>query len=108
MVDRMTTEHARLFLGFHLTSDYNVELNKINPDLKKLFVQNNLDYLQELMIADNQYLGKYLEKPANLSELELLEANIYSLLGKLVPDYPYSKQPLHLLPVYIGKKHFAA
>ena len=87
-----------------MTSSFSEELNKINPELKKLFVQNGRDYLQELNLEDQAYLGKYLEKPADLPELQLLETHIYSLLSKLVPGYPYANQALKLLPVLHHKR----
>lgn len=90
---------AKLFLGFPVDQEFSFHLQKVNPHLTSLFIQKSGQYLEEVNFKGVSYLGKYAENVTDSSELELLEANVYSLLKKLVPDYSYEKVPLLLFPV---------
>ena len=54
------------------------------------------DYLHELPWEEVRLFGKPLSSNPSLQELEDLETNVLSLLGRLVPDYPYQNHPLSL------------
>ena len=43
------------------------------------------------------YLGRFVGKNTTLTELELLEKNIISLIKRLVPDHPYEGGSLVLI-----------
>jgi|LakMenE18May11ns_1017448.scaffolds.fasta_scaffold9369885_2 hypothetical protein len=91
---------AELFLGFRVGESYRAKLDLVDRDLKNLFLKNDQEiYLEENFHEGIYYLGKSLGKIKDFSSLEALEANIYSLLKKLVPDYPYSEEPLSLFPI---------
>jgi hypothetical protein len=90
---------AYLFLGFVINEAFAHELNQINPILKKMFIQEGEEYLHEILYRERPYLGKFVPPLSDLSSIESLEINIYSLLRKLVPDYPYAEHPLTLFPV---------
>lgn len=92
---------VRLFLGFPIENSFSEELEKINPAIKILFIQDSGNYLQEVLYHRKRYLGKFTEPFPDSPAFELLEANIYSLLHKLVPNYPYKSTPLILFPVKI-------
>lgn len=91
--------NAQLFLGFPANKDFNLALQKVNPAVLAMFIQDNESYLSEITWEGSRYIGKYLDHVADLQTLELLEANIYSLLKKLVPDFPCRQIPLCLFPV---------
>jgi hypothetical protein len=91
--------NARLFLGFPKEHELNFALQKINPALLSAFIQGDENYLKEIVYEKKKYLGKYISNPADLQTLELLQENIYSLLKRLIPDYPYQNTPLSLLPI---------
>lgn len=93
---------AKLFLGFPVDDDLDLLLKKINPQFKSFFIQNNSDYLQEMTFKNRLYLGKLVENRGSISDLELLENNIYSLLKKIVNDYPFEKKPLLLFPITLS------
>ena len=88
----------RLFLGFRVDSQYAALLERVNPNLREMFIKNQSGYLHETTYEGNLFLGKTIEEPVDISSLELFEANIYSLLRKLVSDYPYEDAPLVLFP----------
>lgn len=88
-----------LFLGFPIEPVYQSSLDATNPHAVSLFIRNDSDYLHEVTKKGVRYLGKKLGDFADLSHCELIEANIYSLLQKLVPDYSYDKASLVLLPI---------
>lgn len=89
----------QLFLGFPLSSEFASKLEKTNPYAVSLFIQEKGDYLHEVNFKNGKYLGKFVNNLADFSELELLEANIFSILKKLVPNYPYEQNPLVLFTI---------
>lgn len=88
-----------LFLGFLIDSSFQKELSKLESPLKSLFIQKNHDYLTEYSFKEKQFLGRFIGKSIDLSHFELSSTNIYSLLKKIVPNYPYDQSELWLIPV---------
>jgi hypothetical protein len=94
----MAMYSVKLFFGFYVNEELADELIKVNPKLLALFIQNEENYLKEIEIQNKRYIGKGIESSIDLVSLELLQANIYSLLKKILPTYPFEKSPLILLP----------
>ena len=63
----------------------------------------NFCYLEEVDFQGIRYLGKYVNNEEPLANLDLLEANIFSILKKLVSEYPY--QDTHLVLFTIPHYH---
>lgn len=93
----MSSPSLSLFLGFCVTREFSAALDQVNPGLKTLLLEGGEHYLQEHQMADARYLGKNLGEMTDLTELELVEKNIYSLLQRLVPSFPVEEYPLTLL-----------
>jgi hypothetical protein len=90
-----------LFLGFVLDARFLERLDAVNSKKRELFVQNgNSAYLQIASYQNRSYLGKFIGEIMRVEELYLMEKNIYTLVCKLVPSYPYADIPLILLPIY--------
>lgn len=77
-----------LFIGFPLTDSYIAELDKLPSSLKEVFI--SAEYLQKVTKDETSYLGKKIDSPFDLADLESTEMHIISLLKKLVPNYTYS------------------
>lgn len=75
----------QLFLGLPVTAKLEAELQKANPNIKKIFICNQGDYLHQVTYQGTSYLGKQAGAMTSLQELELLQANIWSLLDKVLP-----------------------
>ncbi|MFQ5728768.1 MAG: hypothetical protein ACE5GN_00205 [Waddliaceae bacterium] len=90
---------VQLFLGFPVDILYSQEMEKANPNVVAQFIRKEGDYLREISHNDMKFLGKEIGKIISLPQLELLEENIYSLLKKVVPEFPYEEAPLYLFPV---------
>jgi len=90
---------VRLFLGFAVDPLFSAQLKDVNPLLIAQYVSENDEQLQEVTYLDIKFLGKSLENLTSLSKLELAEANIYSLLKKLVPKFPYEETSLYLFAI---------
>lgn len=90
---------AELFLGFPVDSLFAKKLAMLDTGYVSLFIQHNETYLREVTYNNVKYLGKAAGKVNELTALDLLEANIISLLKKLVSDYPYQQNSLHLFPL---------
>jgi len=95
---------GELFLGFPVDPVFKNELKKANAHLVAAFIQGegdqeNGDYLCEVMHQGMQFFGKFLGKIAELQQIELLEMHIYSVLKKLVPNFPYEEIPLYVFPI---------
>lgn len=86
-----------VFLGFAPDNHFDSKLKGANPYLRSLLTNGGL-YLREVVHEKMRYLGKCTSSPiASVSELDNLEANILSLLKRLVPDYPYAEKPLVMI-----------
>lgn len=96
---------VHLFLGFPVDSNFSIKLDQINPAIRTLFIKSEENYLHEVQKNNQCYLGKLIPNKSELPALEMLEANIYSLLKRLVPDYPYENVPLALFPVPESSTH---
>lgn len=96
----MNTFQSELFLGFSVDPTFENELNSLDNQIKSLYIQENSDaYLTKYALNDKQFLGKYIGTSSNLPHLELASTNIYSLLKKIVPNYPYDQSELFVIPV---------
>ncbi|MBA2368332.1 MAG: hypothetical protein H0V82_04825 [Candidatus Protochlamydia sp.] len=89
-----------LYLAFPITPSFEKKLSSLNDTVRNLFIQSgNFLYLQEITYADNIYLGKNLGQMTEVKALESFQDHLLSLLKKLVPDYPYSKNSFVLLAI---------
>lgn len=89
-----------MFFGFPVDERFANALKSLDPRLINLYVQEGEDtYLQSIENEGNKYLGKPVGIITETSTLELLQLNIYSILKKLVPDFPYESTPLELVPI---------
>lgn len=88
-----------LFLGFPVDRNFQERLQEIKPELLSLFIGPDPAYLQELSSEEGYFLGKKIGKEIDLENLRLAEENIYSLLKRLLPDYPVKDVSLILFPV---------
>jgi hypothetical protein len=89
----------KLFLGCQVDASFEKHLSKTSPQLISLFIQPKGEYLHQMIYQDQRYLGRFITSPSNLSEIELLELHVFSLLKRLVPDYSYENAPLWLFPI---------
>ena len=95
--------NPELFLGFPITSVFSQKLQKANPHLVTHFINASGEYLRETSHKGIPHLGKGIGKQATLEELELLEANIYSIAKRLVGEYDFSQCPAVLFPTLPAK-----
>lgn len=91
---------ALLFLGFPIDDLLAQKLNSVAPIILQSFISEGDHYLKEIMDQGTRYLGKYVPSCIEVSELDHVEANIYSLLKKIEPNYPFHQQPLVLLATF--------
>lgn len=88
-----------MFLGFPLQADFAQASAHLDPKLTRLFTAQNEEYLREVVYQNEVYWGKSIGEICDVDKLELLEKNVYSLLKKIVPDYPYGNTCLYLFPL---------
>lgn len=91
---------AELFLGFPVDGLFAGQLEKTNPHLVREFINETGEYLLEIQHHQMRYIGKKAGFIIELPKLELLQKNIYSLLKRLVPNFPYEETPLYLLSLF--------
>ena len=87
----------KLFFGFEVEASLEDALSKANSHAVQLFINNSSEYLHEVFHNGNRYIGKFIGEISSPSELELLQANIYSITKKLVPNYDFNLNPAVLL-----------
>lgn len=92
----MTLINSSLFLGFPVDEPFLSALEKNKPDYISLFIHSGDAYLEDVQFQGVRYLGKYVNNEEPITQFELLEANIFSLLKKLAADYDFSSSNLVL------------
>lgn len=88
-----------MFFGFPVDERFSSALKSLDPRMIDLYVQEGEAYLQSIENEGSKFLGKPVGSITETSTLELLQLNIYSILKKLVPDFPYESTPLQLVPI---------
>lgn len=77
------------------------KLDLIPPALRHAFI-NNQDplYLHQIEYQGINYLGKFLNPPIEMSNLDTIQYNLESLLKKLIPNLSFDElPPLTLLAI---------
>lgn len=90
---------VELFLGYPVDEGFRDLLKAIDPAFYSQFIGNNPDYLQEMKVSHGFFLGKKIGQEVDIERLKLAEENIYSLLKRLLPEYPLKDTPLVLFPI---------
>lgn len=90
---------TQLFIGFPLTFEYEERLEKVPRELLSLFIQESPDYLRRFSNEKDVFLGKQISGVTSVDSIELIQQNIYSLLRRLIPDYPYELHPLIIMTI---------
>lgn len=88
-----------MFLGVPLTDEVSQKLSEVDPSFRNFFIKDEGEYLQEKVYGGKVYVGKKISSIENLSELALIESNIYSLLKKMMPDHPCEEGTMWLFPI---------
>ena len=91
----MMTE-LQLFLGMPVDDNMIVRL-KASKDYKR-YLSPDSDYLTEVNGEHGCFIGKKIAQSIDQESLQNIQANIYSLLSKLAPDFPFKTIPLVLFP----------
>lgn len=94
----MSLPKYELFLGFHVNEVFHSALDEVDEEARMFFIQDGDNYLQRVRHNGSLYLGKFLGIKSDLQCLRTIEENIYSLLTRLVPNYPCEETPLLLFP----------
>lgn len=103
----MIPEHVDLFLGFPVTEELAAQIDSLPAKQRDLYIQPSGEYLTEVSIETGHFFGKPCGKLARREDLILLEENIYSLLEKILPNYPFRETPLTLFPLVSSCKSTA-
>ncbi|CRX37799.1 hypothetical protein [Estrella lausannensis] len=88
-----------LFLGYPLTDSLQREFTKVDQRLLEMFLSGVAPYLQRIEYRGEVFVGKEVGQAADFNKIKLLEANIYSMLAKIIPSYSFKEIPLSLLPL---------
>ncbi|MFT4553098.1 MAG: hypothetical protein ACI9S8_001733 [Chlamydiales bacterium] len=87
----------KLFFGFEVEASLEDALTKANSHAVQLFINNSSEYLHEVIYEGKRYIGKFVGQITSPPELELLQANIYSITKKLAPNHNFILNPAVLL-----------
>lgn len=82
-----------IFLGFPIDPLYKEQLEKVNPARRGFILEEGLEEISHEGLI---YLGRTVGEKVTLCEISLLEAHIFSLLKKLVQNFPYDETALYL------------
>lgn len=83
--------NSYLFFGLPISENEEKILKSIDPILIQLYIQEeNSDYLRIFVDKEQKYLGKVLENGVYLSQLDLIQGHIQSILNQLSSDFSHS------------------
>ena len=89
----------QLFLGYPIDLSLANSILHVDDGLKNYFIRDDDLYLCKIAHRNGvEYLGKFVGERTDLHALETIEANVYSLLSKILPDYPFQQTALRLFP----------
>lgn len=89
-----------LFLGYCTSPALTHALSSVDFRKVALFIQDeNIQYLSEVVYAGESYVGKFADQISSIEHLTLLETNIFSILKKLIPTFPFEDSQLLLFPI---------
>ncbi len=88
-----------LFLGYPIDKSHSNKLQSLSPHMLNFFVNDQANYLYKVVFKENLYYGKFVDEFSDIMTLELLEKNIYSLLKRIEPGFPFENTPLTLFPI---------
>lgn len=89
-----------LFLGYCTSPALTHAFSFIDPHKIALFIQDkNTQYLSEVVYEGECYVGKFADQISSVEHLTLLETNIFSILKKLIPAFPFEDSQLLLFPI---------
>lgn len=86
----------QLFLGLPVDASLLARL-KSSKDYVR-YLSSESDYLTEVSGEHGSFIGKKLAQSVDQESLQNIQANIYSLLNKLDPEFPFKTIPLVLFP----------
>jgi hypothetical protein len=87
-----------LFLGLPITEHWERSIQLINPHLLRYFI-NGKDYLHEIQMGCEKFIGKPTEEILSLKQMEELNIHILSLLKRINPHFPISRDSLILITI---------
>lgn len=80
------------FLGFPVDARFSNALEKQPPEYVALFINSDEAYLEEIYFQETRYIGKRVNHVEPLTQLELLQTHIFSLLKNLCQIMTFPKQ----------------
>ena len=91
---------VELFLGYPLTESLKEKIEKIDSRLYSMFINDSGPYLKLIDQEDQLFLGKQVGTFTDMPKMKLFEANIYSILAKIIPDFPFKNESLLLFATH--------
>ncbi|MDF2577570.1 MAG: hypothetical protein K0S74_1054 [Chlamydiales bacterium] len=89
----------KLFVGFQVDYSIKKSLDSVNPNIIKLFIRSQGDYLQQIEYDGESYIGKILDDIMSMDSIEQLERHIHSIARKVIPNYSDSNKSLEILTI---------
>ncbi len=89
----------QLFIGVPVDNNISSALANLNTYIQETFINNESEYLHTTTTDTTTYLGKRIANEDTLHHCDLIEANVYSLLGKILPSYDFSTTQLLFIPI---------
>lgn len=90
-----------IFIGLTINGEIRKALEAVPSEKLALYVgkEEGVDtlYLEEIESFGHSFLGKRVGNRINLGSIFSFEANIYSILQVIVPDFPFHQHPLNVV-----------
>jgi hypothetical protein len=86
-----------MFLGFMVSPSFADSLAAAPSALREALIgQDEKHYLADVRYKNERYIGKRINEGCTTAALDLSAEHIYSVLKKIVPDFPYDQHNLYL------------
>lgn len=94
------TSPIPLFIGLTVDEDLRTKIANANLHLGNLFLHDETgNYLQELILNQHHYLGKWVGTHIDSQQLKTIENHIFSIIARVIGPIDRSNYPLKVHPV---------
>lgn len=91
---------STVFFGTLVSLELQKKLDQVSPSILNHYLKEiPSDYLQKIKIKESFYIGKALELPVNIADLETMQMHIFSLIYCFLDKKECQEIELSLYPI---------
>lgn len=89
-------QDVHVFIGMPLEGLFLATYEAVPAQKRALFVGKDETSLREIQYQDKKYVGRFVPAMSSITDLEMIEQNVFSVLKRLTPEFHFDETPLIL------------